>query len=49
MYRKIEITRLDLTNHIISGLFDFTVVHPKTQKRISVTEGRFDLNGLNIQ
>jgi hypothetical protein len=49
MYRKFEITRLDLTNHIVSGLFDFTVVHPKTQKRISVTEGRFDYNGLIIQ
>jgi hypothetical protein len=49
MYRKFEITRLDLTNGIVSGLFDFTVVHPKTQKRISVTEGRFDYNGLIIQ
>lgn len=49
MYRKIEITRLDLSKGIVSGLFEFTAVYPKTEKRISVTEGRFDLKGLSIQ
>lgn len=49
MYRKVEITRLDLSKGIASGLFEFTVVDQQSAKRISVTEGRFDLNGLNIQ
>ena len=49
MYRKIEITRFDLSNGIISGLFEFTMVHSETDNRLSITEGRFDLKGLSIQ
>jgi hypothetical protein len=49
MYRKIEITRLDVSKGIVSGLFEFTGFDPKTEKRISVTEGRFDLKDMDIQ
>jgi hypothetical protein len=49
MYRKIEITRLDVSTGIVSGLFEFNVLDPKTEKRISITEGRFDLNDMDIQ
>ncbi len=38
---KLEITKLDLTNGIISGKFEFTLAKPGCDT-VRVTEGRFD-------
>ncbi|PZE15582.1 hypothetical protein DNU06_17335 [Putridiphycobacter roseus] len=45
----IEITKLDLENKIVSGLFEFTVVNEEKTDTIKVTNGRFDLNNLFVQ
>jgi hypothetical protein len=45
----IEITKLDLENKIVSGLFEFTVVNEDKTDTIKITDGRFDLNNLFIQ
>ncbi len=38
----LEITKLDLTNNIVSGIFNFTVTNPDTGETYEITEGRFD-------
>jgi len=38
----LEITKLDLTNNIVSGIFNFTVTNPDTGETFEITEGRFD-------
>ena len=38
---KVEITRLDLVNRIVSGTFSFTLEKPGCG-RVVVTDGRFD-------
>ncbi|PZE15581.1 hypothetical protein DNU06_17330 [Putridiphycobacter roseus] len=45
----IEITKLDLENKIVSGLFEFTVMNEDKTDTIKITDGRFDLNNLFIQ
>lgn len=39
---KLEITKLDTTNHIIAGTFEFTVWKEDCDT-IRVTDGRFDI------
>ncbi|MGV7106899.1 hypothetical protein ACUSJC_10190, partial [Flavobacterium sp. U410] len=39
---ELSITKLDFTNHIVSGTFWFDVQHPVTGERIEIREGRFD-------
>ncbi|MGV7108178.1 hypothetical protein [Flavobacterium sp. U410] len=39
---ELTITKLDFTNHIVSGTFWFDVQHPVTGERIEIREGRFD-------
>ena len=50
---SINITRLDLQNFIVSGTFEFTVIHDDIYQvghdTIKVTEGRFDLNNLYLE
>ncbi|GAB1858154.1 hypothetical protein MHTCC0001_29910 [Flavobacteriaceae bacterium MHTCC 0001] len=38
----LKITKLDFTNNIVSGTFEFDVEHPVTKEVIQVREGRFD-------
>lgn len=40
---EIVITRFDCIEGIISGTFRFTLLHPTSDERIEVTEGRFDV------
>jgi hypothetical protein len=40
----VDVSYLDTINHIISGTFQFKVVHDQNpNKKISITDGRFDL------
>ncbi|NIK92307.1 hypothetical protein GZ212_09105 [Mangrovimonas sp. CR14] len=41
-YGYLEITKLDFTNHIVSGTFEFDIEHPTTGAIIEIREGRFD-------
>ena len=43
----VNITRADTVTGIISGAFEFTAYDAKTKQTITVTEGRFDLDGAN--
>ena len=40
----LHLTRLDTVNHIISGTFSFDMLRKKDSTRISITQGRFDLD-----
>ncbi len=44
----VDITRLDLENRIVSGTFEYTVVNEELADTIKITEGRFDLNNLDV-
>ncbi len=40
----VDVSYIDTAKHIISGTFQFKVVHDQNpNKKISITEGRFDL------
>ncbi|MGV7108177.1 DUF6252 family protein, partial [Flavobacterium sp. U410] len=39
---ELTITKLDFTNHIVSGTFWFNITNPYTGERIEIREGRFD-------
>ena len=41
---KVNVTRADTANGIISGTFNFTAVNPTTKQTITITDGRFDIN-----
>ncbi|MFV0572243.1 MAG: hypothetical protein ACK5M1_07425 [Xanthomarina gelatinilytica] len=41
-FGTMTITKLDFTNNIISGTFEFDIIHPNTGETIQVREGRFD-------
>ena len=41
---KVVITRLDTINHIVSGTFEFEAQETLQKQKVSITEGRFDLN-----
>ncbi|PZE15684.1 hypothetical protein DNU06_16700 [Putridiphycobacter roseus] len=45
----VEITKLDLDNKIVSGLFEFTAITEDKTDTIKITNGRFDLNNLFVQ
>jgi len=41
---KVEVTRLDTVNNIISGTFEFNAINLyNTPQPISITDGRFDV------
>ena len=39
---ELKITKLDFTNHIVSGTFWFNILHPTTGELVQIREGRFD-------
>mgnify|MGYP001163352796 CR=1 FL=1 len=39
----LEITRLDISTGIVSGLFNFDVYSPECQDTVKITKGRFDI------
>jgi len=39
---ELTITKLDFTNHIVSGTFWFDLKHPTTNNKIEIRDGRFD-------
>ena len=39
---ELTITKLDFTNHIVSGTFWFDIQHPVTGEIVEIREGRFD-------
>ena len=39
---ELKITKLDFTNHIVSGTFWFDIPHPVTGETVQIREGRFD-------
>ncbi|MFV0572245.1 MAG: hypothetical protein ACK5M1_07435 [Xanthomarina gelatinilytica] len=41
-FGTMTITKLDFTNNIISGTFEFDIIHPNTGETIQIREGRFD-------
>ena len=43
---KLVITKLDKTNNIIAGTFSFTIEKKDTGKKVTVTDGRFDMKYL---
>ena len=43
---KLTITKLDKTNAIIAGTFSFTIEKRDTGKKVTVTDGRFDMKYL---
>ena len=43
---KLIITKLDLTNKIVAGTFSFTLQKKDTGKKVTVTDGRFDMKFL---
>ena len=38
----LKITKLDLDNYIVSGTFEFDIIHPNTGETIQIRDGRFD-------
>lgn len=42
MVGELEITKLDFDNSVVSGTFWFDVIHPETNVRYEIREGRFD-------
>ncbi len=43
---KLIITKLDRTNKIMSGTFSFTLQKKETGKKVTITDGRFDMKFL---
>ena len=43
---KLVIIKLDLTNKIVAGTFSFTLEKKDTGKKVTVTDGRFDMKFL---
>ena len=41
-FGSMTITKLDFVNNIVSGTFEFDIVHPNTGETIQIREGRFD-------
>jgi len=41
---KVRFTRIDTTNKIVSGTFEFSAIDKSSGKTITVTDGRFDVN-----
>ena len=41
-YGSMIISKLDFINNIVSGTFEFDIVHPNTGETIEIREGRFD-------
>lgn len=41
-YGTLTITKLDFENHIVSGVFEFDIIHPTTGEIIEIRDGRFD-------
>ncbi|NIK90775.1 hypothetical protein GZ212_01320 [Mangrovimonas sp. CR14] len=39
---NMTITKLDFENHIVSGVFEFDIIHPTTGETIEIRDGRFD-------
>ena len=39
---ELTITKLDFTNHIVSGTFWFNIKNPYTNETVEIREGRFD-------
>ena len=39
---ELTITKLDFTNHIVSGTFWYNIKNPYTNETIEIREGRFD-------
>jgi hypothetical protein len=40
---KIQFSRIDTLNRIVSGRFEFSAIDNNTAKTINVTDGRFDV------
>jgi hypothetical protein len=40
---KVQFTRIDTINRIVSGTFEFSAIDKNTGKTIKVTDGRFDI------
>jgi len=45
---KVEITRFDPENRIMSGIFEYDLYSKTTGQKIKITEGRFDLSGVYV-
>lgn len=45
---KVEITRFDLENRIISGTFEYDLYNKENGQKIKITEGRFDLSDVYV-
>lgn len=45
---KVEITRFDLENRIISGTFEYDLFNRENGQKIKITEGRFDLSDVYV-
>ena len=41
-YGTMTITKLDFTNNIVSGTFEFDIIHPNSGEIIQIRNGRFD-------
>ena len=41
-FGSMTITKLDFVNNIVSGTFEFDIVHPNTGETIQIRNGRFD-------
>jgi len=41
-FGTMTITKLDFTNNIVSGVFEFDIIHPNTGETIQIRDGRFD-------
>lgn len=41
-FGTMTITKLDFTNNIVSGTFEFDIIHPDTGEIIQIRDGRFD-------
>jgi len=39
---ELTITKLDFTNHIVSGTFWYNIKNPYTNETVEIREGRFD-------
>lgn len=42
MSGMLTITKFDFENNIVSGVFEFDLIHPETQERFEIRQGRFD-------
>jgi len=41
-FGSMTITKFDFTNNIVSGTFEFDIIHPNTGETIQIRDGRFD-------